>query len=433
MRFWRCAVVSLVVACGSSPRPVPVDPTKNVVAPAARATPVALAIVLEGHEMWIGNDQTDVPDGERIPGALKPLAEALSHLSTAGLPAGSKATVISYGEKASVRHPMAPNSSLTPAALGEQKDYHGVIDRDLVGGVTLGLDELAKVNDARRVLVVIGDGTDSNADTAKPALTALAKRAAAENVQVVSFVYKGVFSSPANTLAAFDSKVLTVNSIESIGNELQSVFDGFTPKPVVAVAGNAVALAVLVSGAEIWMGNDDIEPANEPSRYLGALKAIKAAFDKVPMTGFPSGSQGTIVTYEDKVKTRLPLGPIEKLDARALGDQKTYYGTVGSELASGVRTVIGQLASANAGRKVLVILGDGNDTNNEAAIAQLRDLAKKAAELHIEVHAVIWKSALSNDENVIQALDPKVSTAKTSEELTTQLAAVLKAVRGSNP
>ena len=432
MMFWRCCVLSLVVACGSSPKPATVDLPKNDVAPAqpAPAKPVAVAFVLEGHELWIGNDQTDVSEDERYLGALKPLEEAFAKVSTAGLPIGSTATVITYGEHALVRHPMAPIAKLTAAAFGEQKDYYGVIDRDLVGGVTLGLDELAKVNGAHRVLIVIGDGTDTNADAAKAALPTLAKRAAAENVQVVSFVYKGPLSSPGNLLAAFDPSTLTVNSIDAVGNELEALFDGFTPQPVVARSRNAVALALLVSGAETWMGNDDIElAANDPSRYTGALKAIRAALDTAPMTGFPAGSQGAILTYDDRVKTRQRMGPIEKIDSRAFGDQKTYYRTAGNELVSGVRTAIGQLKNVEAGRKVLVILGDGNDTNNEAAKAQLRDLAKKASELHIEVRAIIWKSALSDEDNIIHELDPTVSTAKTSEQLTTQLVAVMKAMR----
>ncbi|MCX5742645.1 MAG: hypothetical protein NT062_09135 [Proteobacteria bacterium] len=431
MTFWRCVVLSLIVACGASAKPVSVDPPKDVVAPPrpAPATPVALAIVVEGHEMWIGNDQTDVSEEERYLGALKPLEETFAKLSTAGLPAGSTATVVTYGEHASVRHPMAPISTLTAAAFGEQRDYRGVIDRDLVGGVTLGLDELAKARGSRHVLVVIGDGTDTNVDTAKATLTTLAKRAAAEHVQVVSFVYKGPLSSSGNPLAAFDPNMLTVNSIGAIGPELETLFGELIPKPVVAHSGNAVAIALLVSGAETWMGNDDLEPADDPARYTGALKAIRAALEKTPMTGFPAGSQGAILTYEDTVKTRQRMGPIEAIDAPAMGDQKAYYKTAGSELASGVRAAIGQLANVDSGRKVLIILGDGNDTNNEVAKAQLRDLAKKASALHIEVRAIIWKSALSDEQDVIHELDPTVSTAKTSDELTTQLAAVLKAVR----
>jgi hypothetical protein len=435
MTFWRCAVLWFLVACGSKPAtpsverptpPAPVAPT-----PAA-ATPVAVAFVLEGWEMWIGNDQIQaVPEDERTPGALNPFKEAFARVPMTRLPGGSMATVVTYGEHASVRHPMAPIAKLSAAAFGEQKDYAGVIDRDLVSGVTLGLDELAKVKGARRVLVVIGDGSDSHVDTAKDALRALAKRAAAENVQIVSLVYKAALSSPFTQIASFHPSVMTVNLLDALGGELEALFEGLEPQPVVAhVAGEkTVALALLVAGAEVWMGNDDIVPANDPARYMGALKGIRAALDRAPMTGRPGGSQGMILTYGSKVQTQQRLGPIEKLDARAMGDQRTYYGTVGTELVSGVRSALAQLAQVDAARRVLVIVGDGSDTNNEVASAQLRDLAKQAAERHIEVHAIVYKSALSAEETVIAELAPRATTATTSDELTTQLAALLGGVR----
>jgi len=432
MMLWRCLVLSLIVACGSK-KPAPVDPPKNDVAvapPAAVVKPLAVVFVVEGHEMWIGNDSIDgVPETERLQGALRPLKEVFAKLPTAEMPAGWTATLVTYGEKAVVRASTAPIAKLGAAALGEQKDYAGVIDHDLVAGVTLGLDELAKAKDARRVLVVIGDGTDTNPEVAKTALTALAKRAAAENVQVVSLIYKGMLSSPANPIALFDPNVMTVNSVDGIGSEVEALFDGFTLPPVVVPGGNSVALVVLMQGGEVWVGNDDIEPAGEPSQYRGALKAIRAAVAKTSMTGFPAGSQGAVLTYDDKVKTQRRMGPIEKLDADALGDQKTYYKTVGTALVSGVRTALAQLGKVAAGRRVLIILGDGSDTNNDAAKRQLRELAKKAAELHVEVRSIIWKGALSDEATVIGELDPTVSTAKTPEELTSQLAAVLKGVR----
>ena len=362
-------------------------------------------------------------------GALQPFEEAFAKVSTAGLPAGSTGTVITYGEHAVVRHPMAPLAQLTAAAFGAQKDYRGIIDRDLVGGVTLGLDELAKVSGSRRVLVVIGDGTDTNVDTAKAALRTLGKRAAAEQVQLVSLVYKGPLSSPSTPLASFDPRLLNLNSMTAIELELEALFDDLAPKPVVAGSRNAVALALLVAGGEMWMGNDDLEPVGEPSRQAGALKAIRAALEATPMTDFPAGSLGLLLTYDDNVKVRQRMGPIEKLDARALGDQKTYFKAAGNELVSGVRAAIRQLGKVDAGRKILVIVGDGNDTNNETAKVTLRDLAKRASELHIEIRSIVWQGGFSDPAQAIQALDPTVSTAKTPEQLTTQLAAVLKGVR----
>lgn len=427
MKLWGCLLL-MVVACGSQSAPPSSDPPKPAVARAAPAKPVAIAFVFEGHEMWIGNDKLAIPEDEHYPGVLEPFKTAFGSVPLTDAPAGSLATVITYGETAAVRHPMGPIEALTGAAFGEQKDYAGVIDRDLVGGVTLGIDELAKTKDARRVLVVIGDGTDTNADKAKAALAALAERATKENVQLASFIYKGALSSPANPISALDPSARTVSSVDNIASELGLLFGDLAPQPAV-VGGSGTVVALLISGQETWIGNDDIVPADDPARYVGALKGIRAALDKTPLTGFPPGSTAMVLRYDEKLQTQRKLGPIEKLDASALGDQKTYYGSLGNELVLGVRGAVSQLGKVGADRRVLIILGDGSDTNNDAAKAQLLELKKTVAEHHIEVHAIIYKSALSVDQNVVTVLDPKATVAKTSDEITTQLSTLLGSLR----
>ncbi len=417
----------VAAACSSKPTPTQVEPSTKPIAPAPQK-PVAIAFVIEGHEMWMGNDKLDLPEHERYPGALEPLRAAFAKVTmTSAATAGSLGALITYGDKAVLRHPMRPLGTLTAAALGEQKDYAGIIERDLVGGVTLGLDELVKVKDAQRVLVVIGDATDSNADKAKDALAALGTRAAAENVKLVSLIYKGILSSPENAIAAFDPRVMTVNSMDMVQNELEILFDGLAPPR--AVVGNGIALALLVSGQEVWMGNDDMVTADDPARYTGALKAIRAALDQKPMSNFPTGSEGMILRYDSHLRTVQKLGPIERIDADAIGDQKSYFAATGSELVQGVRGALTQLAQVEAARRVLVILGDGNDTNNEAAKAQLRALRATAAGQNVEVHAIIFKAALSPDTDVIRELDPSAMTAKTSDDITSQLSTLLRSLR----
>ena len=434
MMFWRCALVLVLVACGSRPSSTgsaSTPPPANVQSPppVAAAKPVALAIVVEGWEMWIGNDQVVEEDArERTVGVLRPFKDAFARVPWTSLPAGSRAAVVTYTDRATVRHPMAPIDKLTAAALGEQKDYSGVIDRDLVGGVTLGLDELAKVTGARRVLVVIGDGDDTNPEAAKRSLAALAKRAAAENVELVSILYEGSLSSPGAVLRAFDPNAVAVNSVDAIVEQLTWSFVRFVQPP--ADAGSApFTLAILLAGSEVWIGNDDLVPANDPSRYVGALKGIRAAFERVPLTGFPAGSKAIVLTYDSKTRTRVPLSPIESLDARAVGVQKDYYGTIGTELVSGVRVAFTELAKVRGGRRVLVILGDGGDTNNEEAKIQLRELAKQAADLHIEVHAIVYKGQLSDPTTVVTELDRNATTAATADQITADLAALFRVLK----
>ena len=433
MNFSRCVVLWLLAACGSQ-HATTVEPQigkGSGVQPAA-AKPVAVAIVFEGWEMWIGNDRLeDIPEAERYPGVLRSFQDAFARVPLTGFPTGSRATIVTYTDRASVRHPMDPIEELSAAAFGDQKDYFGVIDRDLVGGVTLGLNELAKVTDARRVLVVIGDGSDTNNDTAKGELAALARRATAENVEILSIVYRGPLSPDSFSIGALDPNALVVNNVDAITDQLGWLFARLKQRPVVAggAGGKPLALALLVSGWEVWMGNDDIVPANDPSKYTGALKSIRAAFDRAPMTGFPDGSKAMIATYDSSARIRVPMVPIELLDARAVGVQRDYYGTVGVELVSGLTLAFTELVKVEGARRVLVVVGDGGDTNNEAAKLQLRDLAKRAAEFHIEVYAIVYKAPLSNEATVVTALDPKASTVASIDEITTELVALFKRLR----
>jgi hypothetical protein len=425
-RTFPIALLLLLIAACSSKSATAPESKQVGVAPTLPRKPVAVAFVIEGHEMWVGNDKLELPEAERYPGALVALKETFAKVSMKDAPPGSMAALISYGEKATVRHPMSPIAKLTAAAFGEQKHYANVIDRDLVAGITLGLDELAKTKDTQRILVVIGDGTDTNVDAAKRALTALANRAERENVRLLSFIYKGIFSPDGNPLAAFDPDLVTVNAMDAIRGELEALFSA--PPPVVP-SGQGIALALLVSGQEVWMGNDDLLDADDPSRYHGALKGIRAALGAKAMAGYPPGSVGMILRYDTGLRTQRKVGPIERLDADAIGDQKAYFGTVGTDLVHGVRGSLDQLSKVTATRHVLIVLGDGSDTNNEAAVEQLRALRKTAADRNIEVHAIILKSTLSVDTNVVVELDPKATTAKTADELTAQLTALLGSIR----
>ncbi|HUS29014.1 MAG TPA: hypothetical protein VMZ53_10900 [Kofleriaceae bacterium] len=436
MKFLTCALLCML-ACGS-PQPAPVAPplSGSAAAPEAPpvATPVAIAFVIEGWEMWVGNDQIpDIDEREQYQGALQPFKEAFGRLKLTDFPAGSQAAVVTYTDRATVRQPMQPIDKLTPAAFGEQKDYFGTIDRDLVSGVTAGLDELAKAKNARRILVVIGDGNDSHPSTAKAALGELAKRAAAEKVEVVSLRYLGPLSSPSSNVSAFDPATLTINSIAGITDQLDFLFTRLKKPPVAAASTTAIkaplVVAFLVNGSEVWMGNDDVEPQDSPARYVGALKPMRAAFEKAALTGFPAGSVAMLITYDSATKVRVPPMAIENFGARALGAQGDYHGGFGTELVSGVTGAFTELLKIDAARRVVVVIGDGNDTNNDTAKTQLQGLALRAAEYHIEVHALVFKGQLSEPGTVVTALVPNAETAASADDLTAKLVTLFSTLR----
>ena len=413
-RVW----VLFVVACGSQHAPAPSAP------------PVSVAIVVEGWEMWAGNDQlTDIPEHERYPGALLPFQQAFARVPVTGLPSGSKAEVIAYTDRAAVRAPMAPIENLAAAQFGGQKDYAGVIDRDLVDGVTLGLDELAKTT-GRRVLVVIGDGSDTNSNAAKTKLAALAKRAAADKVEIVSIVYRAQLSPDATVIRSLDPDPVVVGTAAGIADQLGWLFARLKERPVVASGGaKPLALVVLVSGWEAWMGNDELVKPDEPERLVGALASIRAGLERAPKTGFPDGSRVMVASYDSAARIRFPFGPITSLDGHAIGSQKDYFGSIGTDLVNGVTFAFTQLANAEGARRVLVVIGDGGDTNLETAKPRLQQLAKQAAELGIEVHAIVYKAPLSSPEIVVSAIDPNAKTVTSTDAITSELVALFEGLR----
>ncbi len=137
---------------------------------------------------------------------------------------------------------------------------------------------------------------------------------------------------------------------------------------------------------EVWVGNDDVTEESDPSRYQGVLKGSSSqALDGVKFTeAGPPGSQGTLITYADKAAVKIKMGPLSNITGSALGSQKEYQGTKGQEMVKGVELAMAELHNVTAARKVLIIVCDGNDTNNDAAKATLKNDRALAAKDHIQ-------------------------------------------------
>lgn len=189
------------------------------------------------------------------------------------------------------------------------------------------------------------------------------------------------------------------------------------PKPEPA----PYAIAVVYSGWEIWIGNEDHIPADDPTRRKGALKPIKAAFVKVDLAKKTPKAIGALYTYAEKVVIRVPMGPITQLTGNAFGPQKDYFGATGVELVAGVRLGLAELARVSAKKKYLLVLGDGTDTNPETAPKQLEKLRSP----DVEVIAIVYKADLSAETTVLSSLTANVKTITTFDQLTKELVKVL--------
>jgi hypothetical protein len=188
------------------------------------------------------------------------------------------------------------------------------------------------------------------------------------------------------------------------------------------------SLAVVMSGWELWIGNDKTAkvPEDDPTRRPGLLLELAATIDKLDLAHTaPVGSQAMVVTYADKAVIRAPLAPITKFSGASLGKQDDYYGTTGLELVQGVTVALAELTKAPAGRKYLLVVGDGNDTNNEAAKGQLAGLKQQAAKLGVEVAAIVYRIPLSNRQNVVKELTGNVKEVSSGATLEADLRLLL--------
>lgn len=188
---------------------------------------------------------------------------------------------------------------------------------------------------------------------------------------------------------------------------------------------DSLAVALVYNGWEVWIGNDDLLPEDDPSRYPGALHELVAAVDAAQLSKRGPSDLGMLITYNDKVVIRAPMGPLSRLTGASLGTQRDYFGVKGVEMVKGVELALHELKTATATRKVLIVVGDGSDVNPEHARAELSALAAEARSNHVQIYAVVYQSALSSpDQNVVESLTPNAHAAQTAQEIRAALASV---------
>ncbi len=141
----------------------------------------------------------------------------------------------------------------------------------------------------------------------------------------------------------------------------------------------------MFNGQEIWVGNDDYE-TDDNAVYQGRLSELRGAFeDSPPHLGMPAGSQGMLISYSTGIDVLVPMGPIERLTAASFHDQKHYRGRIGTDLVLAYTRAFDELRHIRAGRKVLLIFGDGYDTNNEVAVPIFERGRAEALQRNIEI------------------------------------------------
>ena len=297
---------------------------------------IAIALVICGQMVWVGNDDYEQDETAKYQGVLKNLEQAIDklQLGTAG-PPGSKGVVISYSTGADIKVPMGELKNITGGALGNQKDYAGKLGNDMVQGITTGIAELSRVSTARKALIVVGDGNDTNNETAKISLGELKKQAAKQGISLFGIIYRSTVSSDGAVITTMIPGARPVNSIDGIQSELNSIiarmgeryyltFPGWDPKIDNGLPwdGKDHELTVKIDQTELEAFTLTLAPVWNPS---------KAGFPWLILVGVVAGALFLIIVgvkvfsaKEEQAPMPMPMMPMAAPEApKPLGPMKT--------------------------------------------------------------------------------------------------------------
>jgi Inner membrane component of T3SS, cytoplasmic domain len=154
-----------------------------------------------------------------------------------------------------------------------------------------------------------------------------------------------------------------------------------------------MALVILVQGNFRWMGNETYKAQDDPEDqgavYEGAFRGLGPAIDILAKAG-PAGSKAALIVYaERQALAKQAMGDAAGLSAAALGGQQDYGENVSQPLIIGLNEAWKTLAKMSGYRKVLVVIGDGQDDKAESA-ADIKKVTTDLKEAGIEVYSIYF-------------------------------------------
>jgi hypothetical protein len=208
------------------------------------------------------------------------------------------------------------------------------------------------------------------------------------------------------------------------GDHRRHVVQPIEVKPY-ALGDEPMAIMFVMAGQEIWVGNNSFE-TDKNILFQDTLGPVEHAIDRLDLEHrLPAHSVAGIITYAQGAKVRMPLSPVAMLRGSSFGTQHDYYNQIGTDLVAGIEVGMLALQASAASRKLLVIIGDGNDTDSEAAAPKLALLKKRAAQAGIRVEALIYKSRISDERNDITRLTSRARMVLSTDALAEQLATTI--------
>jgi Mg-chelatase subunit ChlD len=156
------------------------------------------------------------------------------------------------------------------------------------------------------------------------------------------------------------------------------------------------------------------------------LKQLAAAIDRLELSRRGPRDVGVLVSYGTEVRLVVPTGPIARITGAATGTQRDYAGNLGTALAGGVDVAMFELEKTTAARKVLIVIGDGTDTDAKRAGPELARYRQRATASGIAIHAIVYRSWVSTPTSVIEALTPNIVEIQAVVDLPARLASIVQ-------
>ena len=241
-------------------------------------------------------------------------------------------------------------------------------------------------------------------------------------------------AAPAVQFRADASTERIVATIDGAGHAslatMTLVGDGAQPQVARAItqrteASEPVEIALVINSQEIWIGNDDFE-TDENATYVGVLHGLENALDRLDLGHtLPEGSKVSVISYSTGAEIRVPPTSALAIKGSVLGAQRDYRNKIGTDMVQGIELGMSQLAKSSAPRRALIVIGDGNDTNDQVAKLELVDLKKRAAKMHIATYAIVYKSVVSAEGSVIPAMVPRTRTMNSIDGIEASLSAAV--------
>ncbi len=307
---------------------------------------IAVVVLVEGHEVWMGNDSYVEVEDDKYAGVFNKLVAAFEPLAKLG-PAGSQGALVVYSRGSEPKLPMGPLDKLTGDKLGNQRDYEGKTSRDLVSGVSDGIALLRSVTANRKAMIVIGDGSDTNPEEAKRQLSEQRKLLEQDRIEVYGVQYKAegidnetpVIKTLIPTVKAVDSMdgiAAALNEIASrINNRYYLVFPGHDAKLKAGFNwdGNEHDFLLKIDQQEIEAGTLTLSPKwNQPKKKgsfpwaavlipLGVILFIVILVKVVSSKPAPTPMPMPIAEVAPAPK---PVGPLKTVMIGAGGDAEGF-------------------------------------------------------------------------------------------------------------